>query len=245
MKLIFSVLDRYELWPHFKRHYEAQGVTQFICVSYGPKLPGTYTIEAKVPVAQFSGELDAALHNSVIKRVIEPGEWFIIADLDEFAVVPGMSLAQVVQKADAGGYNIIRGLFADRVTADGSLPAELEEDIWQQFPLTTDATEYICEGCPKKMVAIKGPLPVSGGHHILKQGTPAEVYNIMPENAWVHHFKWWGPNPAEFFWNRFDEQGLYREELKMMLAHFEKHGGIDTTPLRHLDTEQVRLCQKP
>jgi hypothetical protein len=232
-------LDRYELWPHFKRHYEQQGVTQFICVSYGPQLPGTYTIQANVPVAKFTGNLDATLHNNVIQRVIEPNEWFLIADLDEFAILPGMTLAQATRQADADGANCIKGLFADRITADGSFPAQLENDIWQQFPLCTNATERICGGCPTKIVAIKGPTPVSGGHHILASAAP------MPWvfNAWTHHFKWWGTNPGQFFWNRFEEPGYYRVELMRLRQHLEKHDGIDITFLKQLDTEQARICQ--
>ncbi len=124
--------------------------------------------------------------------------------------------------------------------------AELEDDIWTQFPLCTDATEFICGGCPKKIIAIKGPVPVDGGHHIFSRSqVPLAHYKPWLTNGWIHHFKWWGPNPERFFWNRFDEQGLYREELSLMLKHFREHGGIDTTQLRHLDTKQVRLCQKP
>jgi hypothetical protein len=156
-----------------------------------------------------------------------------------------MTLAQATQQADSDGANYIKGLFADRITADGSFPAQLEDDIWQQFPLCTDVTERVCDGCPKKIVAIKGPTPVGGGHHIFDDAIPTPYYKPWAPNAWIHHFKWWGPNPEQFFWDRFDEQGLYRTELVLMLEHLRKHDGIDTTNLRQLDTEQVRLCQTP
>ena len=232
MKLIFSVLDRYDIWPHFRKHYEEQGVTQFICVSYGPKLPGVYTIPAGLPVKDFTGIKDSICHNRVISQVIEHGEWFLIADLDEFAVVPGINLHEATGAADVVGATYICGWFYDRITADGSIPAQLEDDIWKQFPLATNASEVLCGGWTQKVVAVKGPTPVNGGHHDLRDDVPGWWRKQWRVRAQVHHFKWWGENPDKFFWNRFDEQGCYREELTRMTNHFRKHGGIDTTALK-------------
>jgi len=235
MKIIFSVLDRYDLWPHFRKHYQAQGVTQFVCVSYGPQLPGTLTVNAGITPCDFTGQKDALLHNSLIYRIIEPDEWFIIADLDEFAEVPNMSLREATQEAQSAGANHIRGIFYDRVTANGSIPTHLEDNIWQQFPLSTNATSVICGGWAEKMVAIHGKIPVNGGHHDVHETVSEQYKRQWPTIAHVHHFKWWGKDMARFFWTRTHEPGIYRVELQRLVQHFNQHQGLDLTILKQFE----------
>ena len=136
MKLIFSVLDRHELWPTFRDYYRSMGITQFLCVSYGPKLDGvTAHFPAHIPPKEFNGPHDALNHNYIIDRCIQPDEWYAIADLDEFTVFPdGSTLIDATRRATKDGANLICSTFRDRITADGSIPTVLEDDIWKQFP---------------------------------------------------------------------------------------------------------------
>jgi hypothetical protein len=233
MKLIFSVLDRHELWPHFRDYYQAQGVTQFLCVSYGPVLDGVTTIRANIPQQEFTGIGDAQKHNAVMRQHVRPYEWCIIADLDEFHKVPGMTLVQAIQQAQADGANHIKGHFHDRVTADGSIPEQLEDDIWQQFPLATNATQVVSGGWMKKVVAVKGSLRINGGHHALHDDCKAQG-KLWQTWAQVHHFKWWGPNPARFFPSRFKGKPVYRQELEKLASYFQENGRININDLKVL-----------
>lgn len=235
MKIIFSVLDRYDLWPHFRSYYQAQGITQFVCVSYGPRLPGTIHIDANLPPSEFTGSEDALRHNKVIQDIIKPDEWFFIADLDEFIQMEGTTLVNGIQVAQEAGANCIQGIFNDRITPDGSFPAKLEDDIWKQFPIRANVTEKICGGLQIKLVALRGPTPVNSGHHTVREDVDKSSMLRLNVFAKVHHFKWWGENVGDFFWNRTDEPGLYRVELSKLTEHFKKHNGIDLTVLDYFE----------
>ncbi len=249
MKLVFSVLDRCDLWPQFKAHYEAQGITEFICVSYGPKIPGTKHIESQIPASKFNGYVHADVHNRVVKNHIKIGEWFIVADLDEFSVIPGISLQQATEQADIDGATFIQGLFSDRLTIDGSFPAQLQDNIWEQFPICTDITSSINKGACAKIVAIKGPMPVCAGHHDLDKSLISKT-SYVPSTMcpWVHHFKWWGVNPCEFFWGRGNEkdcrQTYYRQELVRMIKHLnDNNGKFNAESFRQLNTIRAKTWQ--
>jgi hypothetical protein len=211
MKLIFSALDDIRLWPHFKDHYVQQGISQFLCVSYGPRPDGALIIPASIPPSLFTGDNDAVQHNAVIDRYVCRDEWCIIADLDEFAEFPGTTLLQEVRVAEKYGANVVMGTFRDRITEDGDFPAHLGPDIWSQFPLQTNATESLTSGWPHKVIVFRGTKRVGSGHHTVIHHENAKVWR---NNGIVHHFKWWG-NPRRFG-VRFDEQGVYRAELNRL-----------------------------
>jgi hypothetical protein len=227
MKLIFSVLDRHELWPIFRDYYKAQGITQFLCVTYGPRLNGVTHIPAPIPPREFNGDRDAQFHNAVIDEYVKPSEWYAIADLDEFVVFPdGSTLCEAVARATKDGANLIWGNFRDRITADGSIPTQLEQDIWKQFPLKTNATEALTGGCSTKITAAVGKLHLRGGHHNItdeswKQGKRWQTYSE------VHHFKWWG----ELLAPRFKALPCYQQELDQLEQHIQANNGININDL--------------
>lgn len=237
MKLIFSVLDRHDLWPHFRKHYEAQGVTQFLCVTYGPRLDGVTHIPATIPPESFSGIHDAQFHNNVLDMYVRPSEWCVVADLDEFIVVPDMTLREAASCAQREGANYVRGQFYDRLTADGSLPAELDDDIWTQFPLSTNVTQVIARGCVEKVTIIRGDTRVAGGHHALAT-TPVYPWKTMSK---VYHFKWWG-NDDNFFLTRWhnarESAHPYAHEKEDTVEHLHTHKNcIDLSKLQILETQ--------
>ncbi len=231
MKLIFSVLDRTDLWPHFRAHYQTQGITQFLCITYGPQLDGAIMIPASIPKQSFTGVNDATQHNRVLQQFVSPNEWCAIADLDEFSIVDegNSTLVDACRQAQADGCNVISGVMQDRLTKDGHFPAHLEADIWTQFPLQLDITNRVLGGCKDKVVCLKGWVRVGGGHHY-----PIKADTVFPWHikATVHHFKWWGANPTQFFTHRINEgKGQwYTNELQRLATHLEQHDGhIDTS----------------
>jgi len=217
MKLIFSVLDRTDLWPHFQAHYQAQGVTQFLCITYGPKLDGAIMIPASISSQSFTGVNDANQHNRVIQQFVSQNEWCVIADLDEFAIVNDGSstLIDACTQAQKQHYNVITGVMLDRVTRDGHFPANLEENIWQQFPIGMNVTGSIVGGCIDKVVCLQGNIRVGGGHHYPLQNAHVRQWH---KKINVHHFKWWGTNPTQFFLKRIHEgkEQPYTQELNRL-----------------------------
>ena len=119
------------------------------------------------------------------QRELYPSDWFVLADQDELQVYPA-DLRDVM--ADCGSWDYIRGCFVDRIARDGSFPAvEAEKPIWEQFPLGGFITALIGGGDPRKVVAVKGALPIRKGNHHAYEGRacPSRQYYIP-----VHHFKW-------------------------------------------------------
>lgn len=233
MKLIFSVLDRADIWPQFRRYYQSQGVTEFLCVSYGPQLDGVaHTFKSPIEHHQFTGRADADCHNEVINRMVRPDEWCIVADLDEFYSVPGMSLIDTIHLAQREKCNHIRGIFYDRITADGHLPAKLEPNLWKQFPWSVNASEVISGGCIHKICAMRGDMRVAQGHHAVITN-PRRPLNRL---AKVYHFKWWAPDPTNWFGDRPMTDKLYKSEMTRLDAHLKQHSGyLDTSVLSTLE----------
>jgi hypothetical protein len=195
-------------------------------------------IPATVPPESFSGILDAQAHNSVLDMYVRPGEWCVMADLDEFMIVPGMTLREAASGASRDGANHIAGYVYDRITEDGSIPTELEDDIWKQFPVSTNATHAICGGCINKAAIIRGDTRVSGGCHTLI----TQPLQPWPKHlASVYHFKWWSNDPTFFVrrWKEAQESGHpYAHEKKILVDYLDENNGrIDLSKLEILETQ--------
>jgi hypothetical protein len=114
-----------------------------------------------------------------------PSDWFLLADQDELQVYPA-PLHDVI--ADCGPWDFLRGCFVDRIARDGGFPSvDREKPIWEQFPLGGFITGLIGGGDPRKVVAVKGALPIRKGNHHAYEGRPCPSrQHYIP----VHHFKW-------------------------------------------------------
>lgn len=248
MKIFFSVVDRIDLWPHFRRHYEAQGVTEFFCLTYGPNgdrniLDNDVTHwEINIPKVDYVGKKDTINQNCFIGMHVHPKEWFVIADLDEFHVVPDMTLLQAARHAEAEGCHYIQGRFYDRVTANGHLPAELENDIWKQFPLSTNATVVVSHGEINKVSVARGDVRFSAGHHYVHGRRRNDKKIPWEVNSKTYHFKWWGgqgggKSVAQFFNDRYVDLPPYLREKANLTEHFHEHDGIDVSALKIFERE--------
>lgn len=250
MKLFFSVVDRIDLWPHFRRHYEQQGVTEFFCLTYGSD--GNRNIldddvthwEINIPKTDYTGKQDSINQNIFIAMNVHPMEWFVVADLDEFHVVPGMTLIDAARLAEADGTHYIQGRFFDRVTADGHLPAQLEDDIWNQFPLSTNATVVVAHGETNKISVARGDCRFNAGHHWLSNAWKRNHPKWKPwkTKSKTYHFKWWGgdgtgESVAQFFDRRYHDLAPYRRELNNLFTHVRTHDGINVEALKIFERE--------
>jgi len=116
-----------------------------------------------------------------------PNDWFVLADQDELQVYPG-ALREVLNECDEQGFDYVRGCFVDRIAADGGFPAIVpDRPIAEQFPLGGFLTYPILGGDPRKVVAVKGALPLMRGQHQALSGRACPARQCY---AQVHHFKW-------------------------------------------------------
>ena len=116
-----------------------------------------------------------------------PGDWFVLADVDEFHKYP-VDLRATIEECDRKGYDYIRGCFIDRIARDGRFPPlTTDRPIGEQFPLGATLTNPVLGADPRKVVAVKGALPLFKGQHHAIAGVACPARECY---AQVHHFKW-------------------------------------------------------
>lgn len=196
LPLIFSVADDVQLLPHFVRHYERQGATDFLCVAWDDApsaeveslLPGDRSLVVR-PGGPFSlGFADSHLQNQIRLAHLAPGSWYLVADLDEFHEVPGFrTLASAVAAAARDGAEVIAGEFVDRLARDGSLPARIPPaaNLGRMFPLRTRATRRLKTAATEKVVAASSHIAIHRGHH-------RHEGREWIARGEVHHYAWRG-----------------------------------------------------
>ena len=138
-------------------------------------------------------------------------DWIIVADSDEFHEYPN-HVRKFFDQLDAQGYNLVNGLFLDRVTKRGRLEAISEGiSLERQYPLGCRLHRAFNIGTPKKVMAFKGYFRINRGHHRLALCWFWERRNYLQVSPWstcppqsnfsldptpypgrlnVHHFKW-------------------------------------------------------
>jgi hypothetical protein len=140
----------------------------------------------------FVGEWGQSVNTLLYRHTMElqPRDWFVMADTDEFQVYPDRVLS-VLADADKAGYDYISGFVIDRVAEDGGFPdvaaGQNGESVWTQFPLAGFVTYPLLRVNALKVVAAKGWVLVAPGQHhaYIGKGCPPDRHYIP-----VHHFKW-------------------------------------------------------
>ncbi len=193
--LVTMVGGLINLLPQMLEHYRAMGIDSFFvnvhqADEYDPALERTRAVTdrfgcgiASVTQGNWVGDQRNVY---MLQRARYPDDWFILADQDEFQVYPA-NLREVIEECDAQGFDHIRGCFIDRIARDGSFPVtNPERPVWEQFPLGAYLSP-ILGADPRKVVALKGALPVvTGQHHTLAgRACPTRQYFVP-----VYHFKW-------------------------------------------------------
>jgi len=62
-----------------------------------------------------------------------------------------------------------------------------DQPIWDQYPLGGLLTTQILHGDPRKVVAVRGPVPLKKGNHHAIEGIACPTRNFYIP---IHHFKW-------------------------------------------------------
>ncbi|CAL6334343.1 glycosyltransferase family 4 [Bathycoccus prasinos] len=174
-------------------------------------------------------------------------DWIIVADSDEFHEYPGNNVSEFLFKIGAQGYNVVNGIFLDRVASNGNL-LELtgNEKLFKKFNLGCRLHNKFHLGTPKKVMAFKGYLRINRGHHRLalcwfwtrrnylhltpwSECPPKNEDEIKPfeKRLNVHHFKWMkgqyeATSHKAMVWKGSSVEVSYLR----VLEHLKKCGGI-------------------
>jgi hypothetical protein len=209
-----------DILPYMLEHYRALGIESFFVNVHlsSPTDPVYEQIReittrfgcgiASVQVGDWQS-LQVGMY--ALQRERYPDDWFVLADQDELQFYPA-GLREIVNDCASQGWDYIRGCFVDRIAADGSFPAlRSDAPLREQYPLGGFVSNPVLGADPRKVVAVRGNLPiVKGQHHVLPnhetrgRACPSRAYYIP-----VHHFKWTG--------------GIH-ERLASRLALFQKQG---------------------
>lgn len=192
MKLLVLIGTDYHLCqlPHFLRHYHRLGVDGFLCGLHGRRIAEARRILADYPVEIVAEYGDAGFRavcaafwkanlNLFRRQYVQPGEWCLYADVDEFHEYPADFFAALDPRVNA-----VMGTWVERLaTPDGQLRAcQPYGNLGEQFPFAT--REIFC-GISHKVMATRGSLDVAFGYHYLF-GDAQVFYRLLN----VHHFRW-------------------------------------------------------
>jgi hypothetical protein len=212
IKLITVIGHGTNLLPHFIEHYKKH-VDEIIIAVYETELYPNLTDEVTEIIKNYSNvrititikerifdwEKVTQLYNFVKSKT--KGEWFVIADIDEFHLYPNDDLRGLIKDCEENNWDIVRGGFIDRIGRDGEF-SELvnDESIWEQFPNAGFFRYPMSKACPNKICIMKGYVDVTSGQHYAKiedqttwrwQGwNHPLIASIEKHSVQVHHFKW-------------------------------------------------------
>jgi hypothetical protein len=228
VKLFVCIFDDARLLPHFLRHYDRFGITEFHIAAPPHLAEYVSTVSAGYEVVQyndfdvadsFTGGVSAV--TDMRERAQESDEWVVIVDLDEFvefdAPVPGM-----LASMEAEGANVARGIMYDRFTVDGRpRPFDDDSDLPSLFPVRARFARDVRGGMDWKGVLVKGRLTTrpSFGHHFFEGEV---VYSKVFE---ISHYRWNDPSSALERTQQAYEMSLdWADEFKRVLDHYATHG---------------------
>ena len=226
LKLFFAADRDIDLWPHFRKHYESLGVTDFFCSSDDTGLINNAHLTVVPCEFASAGHYFDSVQRSFFRLInnnIEPAEWYVIAELDEFQQYD-RPIEEWIAKMEPQKYDVLFGDLLDRVAADGSLPPLLPNvPLHQQFPAHSDITRRILRGCRDKVVLCKGKKSIGGGNHGINGG-----HRAYHERISVFHYKWHHnilKRMAERIRLPDDGNGWVQGNLRV-IEHWQEYGSV-------------------
>jgi hypothetical protein len=200
MTLVCPVFDRINLLPYFIKYYEKIGVTRFIFAVWNAEVDLVSAIKERFvkhsestsqvyiypsffsTKEEYNGVKEHEALCSIISNKIPYGEWYMIADMDEFHVFT-QPIPELIKLADTGQFDAIGGELYDRVSVD-EFPKRLDysKTLDSQFPYVSDITRVVGAN-DRKVALIRGGTLPGLGHHAVDEPT---IHN----SVLTHHFKW-------------------------------------------------------
>jgi len=233
--LVTVVGSNVELLPHMLAHYAAFGFDSLVVNAHLESHDDPLFMKIQAIGREFGAEVCSVFIGKWLQSVNpflyahtqrqKPGDWFVLADVDEFQIYPE-GIRPFFARMDRRGFDFVEGCMIDRVARDGGFPEiKSDEAIWKQFPLAGLVTYPILKGNILKVVAARGFVKLAPGQHSTLGGNRPprdEVY--IP----VHHFKWW-KGVVERLRKRVELYKLYKEpiwlESQRFLDYYERHNG--------------------
>jgi len=243
MKLLCHIENRIEILPTFIDYYKNKGIDRFVFGLWRGKknqhwdnidkiLENSnvdYVLEESFDFDVYCGIQDSYYQNFVREKHIDPDEWYVICDLDEFQEIGEYnSYDSLLVDLKKENCSHVSGWLVDRVTKDGSIPDKLTENIFEQFPICHRITELICQATCQKSIMQLGKYTIESGHHHCLNGSIPFSKKFI-----VYHFKWFG-NILETLCQRhknYKELGVkwYDEPNKAYTHIMNNHGKIKIT----------------
>ncbi len=182
--------------PQMLEHYRALGIESFFVNLHrsdaqDPAAEQVLEITREFGcgvAAEFTGDWQR-LQKAAYARQREqyPRDWFVLADVDEFHRYPS-DLRATLEECEREGYDYVRGCFVDRIASDGRFPpVDPARPLGEQFPLGAYLSQPVLAADPRKVVAVKGALPIFKGQHHADAGVACPARRCFVQ---VHHFKW-------------------------------------------------------
>lgn len=200
---IFTTVDyRVDLLPFWFRYYKGLGAERvFIGLWNGYSNPVwprllELILESKMDVQvypsvichrdAYCGMKETACVNYFRCAFVPPGQWYAIADVDEFCWFNGVGFEEMIGKAEARNCHAVAGDFLDRISGDGTfppIPGIGERTLDETFPKACDLPRHMGCGTAKVPLA-RQDVEIIPGHHSTTNH-PRLEYSVE-----VHHFKW-------------------------------------------------------
>lgn len=206
MILFTTVDDRVDLLPFFIHYYARLGADRIVVGVWNgtdnssyPKLkahaqaaPSGCVVELiesiRCDYDHYSGVAETPWLNKMRLELVPEGEWYSVADLDEFYDFTGGKFDRLRACTESKECHAVSGgfgmAFIDRIAKDfPSLPAFGEATLDATFPLACCLSQAM--GCgTTKIIMARNDVPIIPGHHYTF-GHP-----VLERFADVHHFKW-------------------------------------------------------
>lgn len=237
VRVLTSISYDVSLLPHFVSYYRSLGVEEF-AISVLEQRPGIRA-EAEAVAASLGAGIhlygaaewekrcgvEGANKDELRRRVAQPGDWLIPADLDEFIQFPA-PLPALIDQLRAADAQYVTGMFRDRLAPDGMLAAtESAPPIWEQYPLEAAVTERLAQGLCIKVILCRADCELSSGHHFVS----GAMRRWDGAAGTVHHFKW-RAGLAEALERRVEvyrrEKVSWIGECQRVVAYLAEHGRI-------------------
>ena len=182
--------------PYLLSHYRALGVQSFFVNAH----LSSEDDPVRGEIERITGEFGCGIASVNVgdwqtlqlglyekQRREHPDDWFVLADHDELAHWPD-GVVETIEYCDRQGYDYIRGCLVDRIARNGRFPVlRADEPLESQFPLGAFFANPVQGADPRKVVAVKGAVPLVKGQHHAKSGRACPTReHYLP----VHHFKW-------------------------------------------------------
>lgn len=251
MVLIFSIIKDFGILERFLEYYSSRGISKFFCALHrGNHNPNLKDVARKLARyshtmcasynQEFNGERDAMAQDRIRCEYLRRGQWYLVADPDEFHHHPDFRTFPEMQRAaEKEGASYVSSALVDRLAANGSLNnVSGSGSLDEQFPLSARLTEELLGGCSAKIVMADYRTRIHPGHHFAL-GKAASF------RCRTHHFKWQGGQLLNVLTQRlasYEKQGLhYGVEVERFLQKWQECGSIDLREARLCVTRAERI----